>query len=286
MEVDTPIRGSTAPPDPQVECLRSGVEWWLQPSPEFAMKRLLAAGVGPIYQLCHVFREDEPGRHHQPEFAMLEWYRPGYDHFRLMDEVEALLQAVGAPAQAYARVSYREVMQRHAGIDPFVATIDELRGALERAGMLLAREPDALDRDDRDFWLDQAMGMLVAPQLGRPVPCFVYAYPPSQVAMARIAADGEPVAQRFELFWNGLELANGFHELGDAVEQRRRFEADLKRRADRGLTVPPMDERLLAALEHGLPNCAGVALGLDRLLMLLLKLPEIAQVQTFDVERA
>jgi len=287
MEVATPIRSLAATVDPHIESLRSGEDAWLHTSPEFAMKRLLASGSGPIYQLCHVFRADEVGSHHQPEFTLLEWYRPGFDHLKLMDEVEALIQATGAPVLCYERISYGDAFRRYAGVDPFNATADHLCSVLARAGVALATAPEPYDAHDVDFWRELCMASVVSPRLGEQAPCFVYDYPASQAALARVDDSvSPPVARRFELFWRGVELANGFHELNDAAEQRRRFENDLQQRHRRGQCLPPMDEALIEAIEYGLPDCAGVALGVDRLLMLLLKLPTVAETQAFDAERA
>jgi len=286
MEVDTPILSATAAADCHIESYCCNGSGWLQTSPEYAMKRLLASGCGPIYQLCHVFRKEESGRHHQPEFTLLEWYRLGIDHLQMMSEVQALLQVVGAPAHPYERMTYADAFRRHAGIDPLRATPQTVRTVLDSAGIEMASTPVASDADDLDFWLELCMSALVAPKLGAHAPCFVYDYPASQAALARVSTDDLPVAQRFELFWRGLELANGFHELNDAAEQRRRFNADLEMRRARGQVQPPIDEALLAALEYGLPDCSGVALGVDRLLMLLLNLPTVAEAQSFDAERA
>lgn len=254
---------------------------WLHTSPEFAMKRLLAAGSGPIWQIAHVFRREESGRHHNPEFAMLEWYRPGWDHHRLMDEVEALLRAVHAfAAPAFARLTYREAFQRHAGVDPHAAPLERLR-ALVSIGAV-----DEADAGSRDFWLDLAMSQRVGPALGREAPVFVHDFPASQAALARVRPGEPPLAQRFELFWQGLELANGFHELADADEQARRFAADRAARLAAGRDTPPHDAHLIAALRAGLPDCAGVALGLDRLLMLARGLPDVASAMAFAFDRA
>lgn len=276
MEVATPVWSAHATVDRHIDSFAAG-EGWLQTSPEFAMKRLLCAGSGPIYQICPVFRREESGRHHNPEFTMLEWYRPGFDHHRLMDEVEALLHAVGAPAQRYERLDYREAFLRHAGLDPFAASLASLRAAARFDG-------DAgTQAEERDFWLDLIMSATVGPALGRDAPVFLYDFPASQAALARVS---EGRARRFELFWKGIELANGFHELADADEQRRRFEADQAWRRANGRLVPPYDRHLIAALAHGLPECAGVALGLDRLLMLLRGLPDVAATMAFAGDRA
>lgn len=281
MEVDTPALSVHATVDVHVDSLRAGSDRWLQTSPEFPMKRLLAAGSGPIWQLCRVFRAGDEGRLHNPEFLMLEWYRPGWDPLQLMDEIAALLAASGVPGPV-ARQSYRDAWREHAGVDPFA---DET-AAIARALSARAAPPEGGARLDRDGWLDFGMGFVVGPLLGREAPCFIHDFPASQAALARIRPGSPPVAERFELFWRGLELANGFHELGDAVEQRARFEADQRRRAQASREVPPLDENLIAALEAGLPACSGVALGVDRLLMLLLGLPDVASAMPFDWARA
>ncbi|MBI2382973.1 MAG: EF-P lysine aminoacylase GenX [Gammaproteobacteria bacterium] len=288
MEVDTPILSRHATVDRHIESFHvPGAGLWLHTSPEFAMKRLLAAGSGPIYQLCHVFRAEEAGRWHNPEFLMLEWYRPGWDHHRLMDEVEALMRAVGVGREAaFERLSYREAFRRHAGLDPFSAGLAELREAPVRRGCALPEGLAEPDFADRDLWLDLLMSAAVGPRLGGGTPCFLYDFPASQSALARVRLDDPPVAERFELFWNGTELANGFHELGDAAEQRRRFEADRGWRRERGRAVPPYDANLISALGAGFPDCAGVALGVDRLLMLLRGLPDLAATLAFDSARA
>lgn len=247
---------------------------YLQTSPEFAMKRLLCAGSGPIWQMSKVFRAEEAGRFHNPEFTLLEWYRPGWDHHQLMDEVEALLVGFGV-AGPFARVSYREAFQRHAGFDPLTAPLTLLRSLPEAEALA--------DCEDRDRLLDLWMSYRVGPRLGHTHPCFLHAFPATQAALARVI-DGE--AQRFELFWDGLELANGFHELTDAEEQQRRFEADQAWRAAQGRPVPPYDRHLIAALQAGLPDCAGVALGLDRLLMRLTGAASLSEVLAFDGARA
>lgn len=273
LEVETPILSAHATVDRHIESFPAAGRW-LQTSPEFAMKRLLAAGSGPIWQMCKVFRLEEQGRYHNPEFTLLEWYRPGYDHHRLMDEVAELLAAVGLAAVA-GRLSYREAFLRHAGLDPFTANLDQLRMRHPIGGHA--------EEQDRDFWLDVLMSHVVGPQLGLRQPEFLYDFPASQAALSRVE---QGVAQRFELFWQGIELANGFHELTDAVEQKNRFKADQKWRCEQDRAVPPYDKNLIAALEAGLPSCAGVALGLDRLLMLKLGQADLAGTLAFDAARA
>lgn len=281
MEVETPILSAHATVDRHIDSFAAAPHpspltphGFLHTSPEFAMKRLLCAGSGPIWQIAKVFRAEESGRYHNPEFSLLEWYRPGYDHHRLMDEVAALLQALGVVGP-FARLTYAEAFQRHAGFDPETVALDHLR---------TLPEAEALDDGaDRDTLLDLWMSFRVGPQLGRERPCFLHDFPASQAALSRVVAGK---AQRFELFWEGLELANGFHELADAAEQQRRFEADQARRQAEGRPVPPYDRHLIAALHAGLPDCAGVALGLDRLLMRLTGAASLAEVMAFDSGRA
>jgi lysyl-tRNA synthetase class 2 len=288
LEVETPVLSAAATVDPQIDSFATvapaGRQRWLHTSPEFAMKRLLAAGSGPIYQIARVFRREEAGRFHNPEFSLLEWYRPGWDHLLLMQEVQDLLQACGLPAgPAWERLSYRQAFLRHAQLDPFEASPTELRQAcaqrLNLDGGLAGEAAPVL-------CLDLLMSNCVGPQLGLEVPAFLYDFPAAQAALARVRPGNPPVAERFELFWKGIELANGFHELTDAGEQRRRFEQDRARRLDEGREAPPYDAHLIAALEAGLPPCAGVALGLDRVLQLLLDLPALADTLAFDDEWA
>lgn len=282
-EVETPVLAHSGTVDPNIDCITcADGQLFLHTSPEFAMKRLLAAGSGPIYQICHVFRRDEKGRLHNPEFSMLEWYRTGIDHSGLMDEFESLLQEITvlAPGARCKRFSYAEVFAGYLKIDPHTASATELEDCAISQGITVQGAIDS-----RDAWLDLLMGEIIGPGLGNDAPCFVYDYPASQSALARIRESEPPVAERFELYWQGVELANGFHELSDAGEQRRRFEADVELRRQRSLVTPPVDERFLAALEHGLPDCAGVALGIDRLLMLMLGRESVAEVMSFDWER-
>lgn len=252
---------------------------YLQTSPEFAMKRLLAAGSGPIYQLARVFRDGEAGRRHNPEFTLLEWYRPGLDHHGLMDEMDAFLADLlgAAPAE---RLSYADLYGARLGIDPHAASAPDLAAAARAAGV-----SDALDLD-RDGWLDLLLSVVLEPGLGRGRPTFLYDFPASQAALARVRPGPPPVAERFEVYVEGVELANGFHELTDAVEQRRRFERDLERRSERGLPAVPVDERLLDALASGLPPSAGVALGFDRLVMLAGGATSLFEVLAFPIDRA
>jgi lysyl-tRNA synthetase class 2 len=245
------------------------------------MKRLLCAGSGDIFQIGPVFRDGEAGRHHNPEFTMIEWYRLGYDHHDMADETVALIETLLETRSEVVRISYRDAFRRYAGIDPFTSEPAGLAAVCRRNKIA---QPDAMS-DDRDQWLDLLMGAVVAPAFPPDRIHVLYDYPASQAALARIRPQQPPVAERFEVFHGGLELANGFHELADAAEQRQRFETEQARYAATGRTTPPVDQNLLAALESGLPDCAGVALGFDRLLMLATGQTRLADVIAFPFDR-
>ncbi len=286
LEVETPVLSAAGVSDPQIESLTTQVLGlkdvsYLSTSPEFAMKRLLASGIGDIYQLCKVFRDAERGRWHNPEFSMLEWYRVGFDDAALMAEVEALVRELLMPERvlpAAERVTYAESIRRYAGVDPARCTDAELDRAAEAHGIACNA---TLDRDAK---LDLLMGFVVGPKLGADRPCFICDYPVSQASLARLKPG--PVAARFELYLDGLELANGFHELADAGEQRLRFLRDLAIRRGRGQREPPIDERLLCALGAGMPDCAGVALGFDRLVAIALKATRLSETMAFTIDNA
>jgi elongation factor P--(R)-beta-lysine ligase len=288
LEVETPILSAAAVSDPQIESLATKIAGvsgsrFLCPSPEYAMKRLLAAGSGDIFQICKVFRDSERGRWHSPEFTMIEWYRVGLDDGALMDEVEALVAELLAPRRALRpaeRLSYSDALRRHAGVDAFDSTEGELLDAARRHGI------DCDAQLDRDAKLDLLMALIVGPRLGRGNPCFVCDYPASQAALARLKPGMPSVAARFELYLDGLELANGFHELAQPQEQRARFMQDLALRGARGQLRPPLDENFLAALQVGLPDCAGVALGFDRLVAIALGAERLADTMAFSIENA
>lgn len=286
MEVETPALSRAAATDPSVASFAlptAGADRYLHTSPEFPMKRLLAAGSGDIYQICKVFRADEAGRRHNPEFTLLEWYRLGFDHFALMDEIEALLVAVLAglrPYQPAARLSYREAFSDYAGVDVRTSAIADYRACAVKRGI---EAPDDLNLQQ---WQDVIMSHVVIPACASDGFAFIYDYPAEQAALAHVRPGEPPVAERFELIGYGLELANGFHELTVADEQRERFERELETRRRGGLSHVPMDERLLEALTYGLPDCAGVALGLDRLVMLAAGLDHISQAMAFSWEDA
>ncbi|MCV2883577.1 elongation factor P--(R)-beta-lysine ligase [Aestuariibacter sp. AA17] len=254
---------------------------YLQTSPEFAMKRLLCAGSGAIFQLSKAFRNEEGGRFHNPEFTMLEWYRPGFDHFALMNEVDALLQAVLSTEPA-DRMSYQEVFKTVLGIDPLTVGIEDLKSVCAEFGYA----DIAVGETDKDTLLQLLFSEQIEPKIGQARPVLVYHFLASQAALAKIDEQDPRVARRFEAYYKGIELANGFHELSDAQEQRSRFERDNQKRHVMGLPEMPIDAYFLEALESGLPDCAGVALGVDRLIMLALGASRISEVLAFDIDRA
>ena len=288
LEVETPLLAAAPVTDLHLHALQcryhgpgaaDGRVLYLQTSPEFAMKRLLAADSGPIYQICKAVRNGETGRRHNPEFTILEWYRPGWDHHRLMDEIDELLTVI-LGTRPGERLTYQVAFERYAGIDPHAASDEALRRRVEALGM---EDTGGLRRDDL---LDLILTHLIEPRLGHCQPSFIHDYPASQAALARIRKGEPPLAERFEVFSEGVELANGYHELTDPDEQRRRFVSDLAARRVADLAEVPIDERFLAALEHGLPPCAGVAFGIDRLLMVKTGTREIGEVLAFPIERA
>jgi lysyl-tRNA synthetase class 2 len=288
LEVETPILSSACVTDPQIEALRTRIAGlpgpsYLSTSPEFPMKRLLASGIGDIYQLCKVFRDGEIGRWHNPEFTMLEWYRVGFDDSALMSEVDALVRELLTPGRNLPpseRLTYAESLRRHAGIDPDRSTDADLDRAAE------AHRVACESTLDRDAKLDLLMALVVGPKLGTERPTFICDYPASQASLARLKPGFPPVAARFELYLDGIELANGFHELGDAAEQRSRFLHDLERRRARSQHEPPLDENLISALASGLPECAGVALGFDRLIAVALNATRLSEAIAFPITTA
>jgi lysyl-tRNA synthetase class 2 len=291
LEVQTPLLSTAAASEPQIESIATqplqGPPRYLQTSPEYPMKRLLAAGIGDCYQICPVFRDGESGRQHNPEFTMIEWYRVGFGVAELQRDVDRLLRATIGELRvlpAARDVTYREAIAGASGLDCATASPRAIEAVLRDRGIA----PIVATEQDRDTWLDLLMATVVGPGLGRGAPVFVRDYPASQAALARVRDDGDgwPVAERFELYLDGIELANGFHELGDTLEQRRRFTQDLEKRRQRGQRLAPLDERFLAALTAGLPDCAGVALGFDRLIMAALGLPSISEAMAFPADRA
>ena len=286
LEVDTPLLVNSPVSDVHIAsatvALGEAPPLYLHTSPEYAMKRLLAAHSRDIYQICHVVRGGERGRLHNPEFTLIEWYRLGFPLAALMDEVEALVRSLlgsAAAGRSAERLSYREAFARELSLDPFVAPDPTLLEAARRLGF-------AARGAGRDELLEFLMGVGVGPRLGAGSLTFIHGYPASQAALARLDPRDARAALRFELYCEGIELANGFHELQSAAEQRARFERDNEERRRVGLPVRSADERLLAALESGLPDCAGVALGLERTLMLALGARHIDEVLSFPTARA
>lgn len=287
MEADVPALSAAAALEPALQSIRCDTAAgprYLHSSPEFGLKRLLAAGAGSLYQLAHVYRDGEAGRWHNPEFLMLEWYRPGWGLPRLLDEVDALFTALAIPV--CRRVGFAEVFAQRVGADPHAATAAELRRLAADLQLAPAGAPADAAPGARAFWLDAVLGLVLGPGLGHGQPCVVHDWPAELAGLVRIRPGPPAVAERFEVYWQGVELANGGVELTDAAECAERFRADQKIRKAAGMTVPPADERLLAAMAHGLPACAGVALGVDRLLALKLGFDAIAPVMPFGHARA
>lgn len=290
LEVETPILSAAGNTEPNIESFSTQFsghvdagarERWLRTSPEYPLKRLLAAGAGDCYELGRVFRNGEAGGRHNPEFSMLEWYRVGWDHRRLLQETVALVEdalaLIGRRAELLI-VGYRQLFIDELGIDSVHASLDELRAPLADLGI----DPTGLTRDD---WLDLLLTHQLQPRFPQGRITVIHDYPATQCALARIRAGDPPRAERFELYLGRYELANGYHELNDAAEQRARFERDNARRRERGQRELPLDENLLAVLGD-LPDCAGVALGIERLLMCMAGTDAIADVLTFPFSEA
>lgn len=289
IEVETPLLSHAAGTDLQLEPFMladGGTWWWLSTSPEFHMKRLLAAGSGSIFQLCKAFRRGESGRWHNPEFTLLEWYRIGFDLGALMAEAIALLgrllpsEVLRAPAE---RRSYQEVFMAYACADPLTATVAEFDRCAQARGI---PEAMALCGTRRADWLDLLFSHLVQPHLGVNRITCVYGFPACQSALARLSPNDPRTAERVEIFVNGVELANGYHELTDVIEQQGRFQLERAERAARGLPIAAVDQRFLDALTIGLPNCCGMAMGVDRVLMLAVGATSMHEVLAFPVDRA
>ena len=280
LEVETPVLSAAGGTDPQLDYFEVEGKRFMMTSPEFHMKRLLAAGFGDIFQITKSFRKDEFGAHHNNEFSMVEWYRVGMPQEKLMDEVEALVsEIIGKPINA-RRTRWIDAFKNYAGVNPLTATSDEFATACTAREIPLPAEGTAMSRED---WWDYLMVFAVEPELAKNGPEFILDYPQSQAALAQtyVGEDGYTWARRFELFVDQVELCNGYTELTDAKEQRRRFDADLEIRRGMNKPLPPIDEHFLAALESGMPACSGVALGLDRLFMLAMDKKEIKDVILF-----
>lgn len=286
LEVETPVLWPTVGTDPHLDCFSvdgGACTLYLQSSPELAMKRLLAAGSGSIFQICKAFRRGEIGRLHNPEFTLLEWYRVGFDLSQLMDEVACLLEELLTPyIQGRLYFTYEEIFQRYLGIS-WQAPLPHFKRQAKALGLI---EAAVVCGQDRGLWLDFLFSHAIQPQLPKQTLVFVYDFPAAMAAMARLKPEDPCVAERFEVFVDSVELANGYRELTDPVEQRARFEADLAQRRRAGMPLPPVDEAFLAALEAGLPDCAGVALGVDRVLMLAQGCSEISDILAFPLRPA
>ncbi len=295
LEVETPTLSQSGVTDIHLFCFKTffigpelsstkqtaaGLPLYLQTSPEFHMKRLLAAGSGSIFQICKAFRNEESGRFHNPEFTLLEWYRVGFDHFLLMDEMEQLLQLV-LNCEKARRCTYQEVFLEILNVDPLTADIKELK----KAGRHLKLGAVLDNETDKDTILQLLFCVAIEPVIALHKPCFVYNFPASQAALARISADDPRVAERFEVYYKGIELANGFHELSDAQEQLKRFQEDNRLRGLKGIEEMPIDQHFVNSLEN-LPDCAGVALGIDRLIMLATEQKHIDNVLSFAIRGA
>lgn len=285
-EVETPLLSHATVSDPHVRGIPADVTlhnkqhtFYLQTSPEYAMKRLLAAGSGSIYQISKAFRQGDLGRYHNPEFTMLEWYQLDIDHHGLMNEMDALLQSV-LQTEPAERVTYAALFKKYVELNPHLATEEELKEAVQKRIQL------GSELSERNDWLDLLFTHCIEPYIAQERPLFLYDFPVSQAALAKIRQEDPPVSSRFEVYFKGIELANGFHELQDVTEQRKRFEKDLLYRDKHGLPLVPLDENFLSALEQGMPECAGVAVGVDRLVMLALGENEIAKTLSFGFERA
>lgn len=293
-EVDTPLLSNGTITDAHIEAFDTRYNFlsdtsvsvsaslFLQTSPEFAMKRLIASGYGCIFQVCKAFRHEGYGKHHNPEFTMLEWYRIGFTHTELMEEVGELLIEV-LSCNTPKKVTYQQLFIEHLSIDPLATSHDELKS------YLVAHELSSawlLNSEGTDTLLQYLFSEVIEPKIGTDEPCFVYNFPSSQASLAKISCEDTRVAERFECYYQGVELANGFHELTNVDEQRQRFDTDNYQRMVNKLETKPIDKNFIAALQSGLPDCAGVALGVDRLIMLALNKNTIKEVITYDIEDA
>jgi lysyl-tRNA synthetase class 2 len=254
---------------------------WLQTSPEFGMKRVLAAGAEAIYQICKSFRQGETGDRHNPEFTMLEWYRSGDDMQTGMELLSEFVEVILKKSRT-RKMTYREAFRWFTDIDPFEATLEDLETAARKNGVSIDEHRGA----NRDGWLNLILSEVVEPQLGLESPVIVYDWPESQAALATVRPGSPPVAERFEVYVDGVELANGYHELLDAEELVKRNSINNQHRVKDGSHLLPEESRLLDAMRHGIPGCAGVALGVDRLVMLALGASSIREIVAFPIERA
>ncbi len=291
LEVETPILCQGIGTDPNLEFFSTQYlsgqrsrNYFMQTSPEFCMKRLLAAGSGSIYQICKAFRNGESGRFHNPEFTLLEWYRVDFDLAQLMDEVSDLIKTLfEGELQEVEKISYRDIFYRHARLDPLDFNLESWRQCARNHQLT---DAELICADNHAIWLDFLFSFLVQPRLGKQSICLIYDYPACQSSLAKVKKQDPRLVERVEVFLRGVELGNGYFELTDAQEQQRRFEKELDRRNQQGLKAPGLDRRFLEALKSGLPRCSGMAIGLDRLLMLMINSAEINDVLTFPIGRA
>jgi len=277
LEVETPLLSNTTVTDPHIDSIKVPAYGYLQTSPEFHMKRLLANGSGSIFQICKAFRDGESGRLHNAEFTMLEWYQLGYNHLDLMQEVDGFLQYLLGTAPAEI-ITYQELFQKYLDIDPHQITIAALQAIPADNKICITS-----DINDKDTWLNLLLSHCIEPHCGHERPLFIYNYPASQAALAQINAG---VAERFEVYINGIELGNGFHELTSPAEQLQRFDADLNLRRTLSKENIAIDQKFIAALEQGLPQCAGIAMGVDRLFMLQQNASSLADVVSFVADKS
>ncbi|MEW6989041.1 elongation factor P--(R)-beta-lysine ligase [Colwelliaceae bacterium 6441] len=294
VEVETPILCQSTVTDVYLESFSCNFNYsndnknkvpsklYLQTSPEFAMKRLIASGYGSIFQLCKAFRHEEQGRYHNPEFSMLEWYRIGFDHFQLMDEVNELLQ-VTLQCKSAEKLTYQDAFLKYLNVDPLCCSIELLKTRLSENNVT---GDWILEENDIDVLLQVLFSECIEPNIGKDRPCFIYNYPRNQASLAKLCALDDRVAERFECYFKGVELANGFNELTDLNEQLQRFKCDNHKRKTLGKEEKTPDELFLSALKSGLPNCSGVALGIDRLIMLAFDRTDIASTMTFNISNA
>jgi lysyl-tRNA synthetase class 2 len=293
LEVETPLLGWAIGTDPELDYFATEhsvtpgqASMFLQTSPEFAMKRLLAAGSGCIYQICKAFRRGETGRFHNPEFTILEWYRLDFDVQQMMDETVDLLIELLAPTLAINKIEklrYQTIFEQHTGIDPISAQLPDFIACARQHHLF---EAEKICGKDLSCWLDFLFSHLVQPALASQTICLIYEYPACQAALARLNANNPELADRFEVFVNGVELGNGYFELADFEEQTERFAKDGLIRKTRGKAAVQPDRRFLAALKQGLPNCSGIAIGLDRVLMLMANATHIDEILSFPLQRA
>ncbi|MCK4492600.1 MAG: EF-P lysine aminoacylase GenX [Methylococcales bacterium] len=293
LEVETPLLCQATGTDPQVDFFKSLYHYppknktlYLQTSPEFAMKRLLASGCGSIYQICKAFRNGEQGYYHNPEFTLLEWYRVDFDLAQLMDEVGILIaQLLSATVaiKGIKKIRYSDLFFQKTGLNALTFCLKSYQDYAQAHDIA---EAIALCENDHNLWCDYIFSFKIQPNLEADYLYLIYHYPASQASLARINVDNPTVADRFEVFINGIELGNGFFELADEAEQQQRFDKEIQTRVRQKQPKVQKDQRFLAALNHGLPDCCGVAVGIDRLLMLLSGSNDIESVLAFPIDRA